>query len=367
MESNNKIDIQNYFLLGVLVLLLVVLFMFITPFFGTIVIAGVVVTGVFPVHRMLQKRLHVPSVVSSLISLILVALVVLTPLLLLFFLAANEATSAYALISVKINALTAKDASSLPALLKNGFIQTWIDKIGAYAPISTSDVISTAKDFVGKISSVLLGQTTNILKNLSFFFLQFFILLFTMFYFLKDGEKLVNYCYSILPLSAKYSKELMQKLYYLSHGIIYGIFGAAIIQGFLVGVGLAIVGIGNSAFWGSMAALLSPVPYLGTAIVWVPVVITLAIEGHWLASLFLLVWGGLIVGTADNLVKPYLIGARTSLHPLAVLLVLLGGALTFGIQGLIFGPFILTLTLAFLHIYRLEYSSVLTKKEKGEK
>ncbi len=362
-KSKNLVDIQKYFLLGVLVVLIITLFIFLSSFLGTLLIAAVIVTGVYPVHRMLHKKLKIPSSFSALISLILVAIVILTPLTLLSFLVAEEAAGAYSVISEKINSLTAQEFQFTPELLQNGFFGKWMKKIGEYAPITPSDIVSVAKDMVGKISSVILGQTTNILKNLSLFVVHIIVFLLTMFYFLRDGGKLVDYFKSMLPLSEKYQEELFKKLSRLSYGIIYGIFGAAIIQGFLVGFAFNLVGISNAAFWGAVAALLSPLPYIGTSLVWVPVVIALAVSGQWLAALFLLIWGAFVVGMADNIVKPYLIGSSTALHPLAVLLVLLDGAFAFGIKGLLFGPFVLTLTLSFLHIYQLEYKSVLRKRK----
>ncbi len=360
--NNNHTSIEKYFLIGVLLVLLFALIYAASAFIGTLIIAAIIVQGVYPVHKMLYKRLHFPSSISTLISLLLVAILILTPLTLLFFLVANEATDAYTVVSTKINEFTNKDVTLIPSLIKNSFLKDWLDKASSYAPISTSDVISASKDLLGKITSIILGQTTNILKNLSLFLLHAFIFLLAMFYFLRDGDKLVNYLKSLTPLSEKYKNALVRKLSYLSRGIIYGIFGAAIVQGFLVGLGLAIVGVENAVFWGAIAALLSPIPYLGTSFVWVPVVITLAMSGHWISAIFLFLWGAGIVGAADNIVKPYLIGSAAALHPLAVLLVLLGGAFAFGIKGLIFGPFILTLTLGFLHIYALEYKNVLRKK-----
>ena len=363
-KNNNIIDIQKYFLLGILILLIVTLAYFLSSFLVTLIAAGVIVTAVYPVHKLLNKKIRIPSTISALLSLILVAVLIIGPFTIFFFFLADQASDAYVVISTKINALSEKDIHLIPSLLQQGFLEDWINRISAYVPISASDVISTARDFVGKISSILLGQTTNILKNLSIFVLHVIVFLLAMFYFLRDGEKLIDYINSLMPLSEKYRKELFKKMSHLSYGIIYGIFGAAIVQGFLVGFAFYIVGINNAAFWGSIAALLSPIPYIGTSVVLVPVVIALAIGGNWIGAVFLLVWGASVVGLADNIVKPYLIGSSTALHPLAVLLVILGGTLAFGLKGLLLGPFILTLTLAFLHIYSLEYKSVLKSRRK---
>jgi predicted PurR-regulated permease PerM len=231
--------------------------------------------------------------------------------------------------------------------------------LGRYVPITTAEVMATAKDFVTSIGSFILGNATGILKNLTVLFFHAIVFLFAMFYFLRDGEQFIAYLNSLLPMSEKYRSELFKKLSHLSYGIIYGLFGAAIAQGLMSGLGFYIVGINNAAFWGSIAALFSVVPYIGTAIIWVPVSIYLLVTGHWVAALFLTVWSIVIVGTADNMVKPYLIGSSATLHPFAVLLVIFGSTFAFGLKGLIFGPFILTLTLAFLHIYKLEFSNAL--------
>lgn len=364
LRNNHTLDIQKYFLPSVLVLLIVTLMYFLSSFFVTLIIAGVIVTAVYPVHRLLNKKIRIPRTFSALLSLILVAVILVGPFLLFYFLIAEEAANAYIVISKKINELVDKDISFLPSLFQKGFLVEWMEKISEYAPISASDIIEAARDFVGKISSFLLGHTTNILKHLSVFVIHIIVFLLAVFYFFRDGDKLIDYVYSLIPLSEKYRQELFKKLSHLSYGLIYGIFGAAIMQGFLVGIGFYIAGISNAAFWGAIAALFSPVPYIGTSVIWIPAAITLLVTQHWIAGTFLVVWGAAVVGLSDNLVKPYLIGSAATLHPLAVLLVLLGGAFMFGLKGLIFGPFVLTLTLAFLHIYSLEYKNVLKAKKR---
>ncbi len=362
IKENHEIvhGIQKYFLIGVLLLLIIVLMMFLSPFLADVLMATIIVTAVYPLHRLLSKKARFPASLSSFISLLLVAVILLIPFVLFIFFMAQQAADAYVSISGKLNAMVIQ--SHVDSIDKFLAILPFGDKIKAFlasTPISPTDILKTAGDVVGNISSFLLGNTTNILKHLSVFAIHAMVFLITMFYLLRDGDRLVQYLYSLIPLSAEYRKELFKKLNKISYGIIYGIFGAAILQGILVGIGLAIVGINNPAFWGAIAALFSPLPYVGTAVVWVPCIIILVVEGHLWLALFLAIWCMIIVGTADNLIKPFLIGSRTTLHPLAVLLTILGGAFAFGLKGLLFGPFVLTLTLAFLHIYKLEYKSVL--------
>ncbi len=361
-KNHNIVDIQKYFLVGILLVLIISLFTFISSFLSTLLIAGVIVTAIYPLHKLLNQKVRIPQSVSALISLTLTAVIIIGPLILFFFMVANQAVDAYAVVSAKVNAMVGQDFHLLPTVIKNSRYAVWIEKWSKVVPISTSDVIQTVQDFVGSLSTILLKQTTNILKNLSLFVLHTIVFLLAMFYFLRDGKKFIEYIKSLLPLSHDYREELFNKLNRLSYSIIYGFFGTAIIQGFLVGLGFALVGISNAAFWGMTAGLFSFIPYIGTAAIAVPAIIVLLIGGHSLAALFLLCWSAVIVGTADNFVKPYLIGASAMIHPLAVLLVILGGAFAFGFTGLLFAPFILTLTLSFLHIYQLEYKDILNGK-----
>ncbi|MBU0577450.1 AI-2E family transporter [Patescibacteria group bacterium] len=364
MPKNHSIveNIQKYFLLGILIILVITFFKFIGAFIVNLLIAGIIVTAVYPVHKILNKKIHIPRTFSALLSLLITAAVVLLPFVLFIFFVAEQATDAYLVVSDKINVIVEnKDYTSLPKIIEQLPFSDHIEKILAYSPFSTADILQTAGDLVGTISSFLLGQTTNVLKHLSLFLIHIVVFLMAMFYFLRDGRRLIYYLHALLPLSEEYRKALFTKLHHLSYGIIYGIFGAAILQGIFVGIGFTIVGIPNAAFWGAIAALFSPLPYIGTSLVWIPAVAALAIGGHWVATLFLLIWSIVLVGMADNVIKPYLIGSTSALHPMAVLLVLLGGTFAYGLKGLILGPFILTLTLAFLHIYQLEYKSVLGK------
>ncbi|MCF7830922.1 AI-2E family transporter [Candidatus Gracilibacteria bacterium] len=194
--------------------------------------------------------------------------------------------------------------------------------------------------------------------------LHLVVFVLAIFYFLKDGAKLMAYIRSLLPLKPTYRQELFTKMHDLMNSIIFGIFGAALAQAATLGLGLALTGVDNALFWSALGALFAPIPYVGIGLIWVPMVISLFIGGHTGSAIFLIIWCELLVVNVDNIVKPYLIGVRTMLHPFAVLLVIFGGIMAFGLKGLIFGPFVLTMALAFMHIYRMEYQSVLEEKQK---
>lgn len=357
---------QRYFLMIALVILLLLLVTFISPFGVDLLIAGIMVAAVYPVHRWIFRKIPFSRSLSALVSMILIIIIILMPFTLFGFFVAEQAADAYVAVSDRINIIVeASEAGRTYKILEMIPFSDTIERALGYLPISTADVLQTARDAVGVVSSFLLSKTTNLLKHLSLFLVHLLVFLLSLFYFLREGDRLVLYIRSLLPMSKQYRQELFTKLSNLSYGIIYGIFGAAIIQGFLVGLGFSVAGISNAAFWGAIAALFSPVPYIGTAVVWLPAVILLAINGQYIIALPLLAWCVFIVGMADNVIKPYIIGSSAHLHPLATLLVLLGGTFVFGLKGLLFGPVVLTLALAFLHIYKLEYKAVLEMDEKN--
>lgn len=357
-------NLQKYFLLGSLLLLMVLLFAFLRSFLTTLFIAAIIATGIHPLYKLMITRGKMNRTLSTLI--ILFAVVFILNSVITWFLSSvvGEATAAYG--SFRTNIEQYLSAESAFAAISQRFpsIYESLSNMLEQSPFNLQEIVIQGSRAIGDMSSFLLGQATNVVKQVSTFLLHLVIFVLSLFYFIRDGENIARYIQSLLPMSKHYRTELFEKIRILMNAIIYGIFGTAIVQGALVGIGLAIVGVENAAFWGALAVLLAPLPYIGTTLIWFPVVILLFIQGEPLWAIFLLIWGMIIVGTADNIIKPYIIGSGSALHPLAVMLVVFGGVFSFGFEGLIFGPFVLTLTLAFVHIYSIEYREVLNEKKR---
>ncbi len=357
-------NLEKYFLLGSLLLLITLLFFFCAPFLGTIFIAVVNATAIFPLKKYLEKKFHLSSTLLTFCLLSFVILLILIPLGFFFMSLVEQATGVYLSISNQVNTLVTAENGQQVFLEKIPWIAPYIERLGL--TFNPEELLRMGGNIAGGVSTFLLAKTTFVLKNLTLLILHLIVFVMAMFYFIRDGEKIVHYIRSLLPLSEKHRLRLFGKIHDLMHSIIFGVFGAALVQGILVGLGFALVGIENAIFWAAVAAILSPIPYVGTSVVWIPAVIYFFVQDMMGPGVFLLIWGLVVVATSDNIVKPFLIGSTASLHPLAVLLIMLGGAFTFGFMGLIFGPFILTLTLAFLDIYQLEYAKVLLAEEKEE-
>lgn len=355
MTGSKKLStstIHTVFLFLLIAFLLILFFQFLAPFLATLFMAAVLATVVYPFYRILRDRRFSRTSTAIVIFLSFTSLVVV-PLILLFSTFIDQAGDVS--IFLLDYAQNSADGQIASILEKMPFLFGRFPELAHV--LTMENLASGISDAVGQVSGSLVSTATGLLKNISFLILQVLIFCFALFYFLIDGVKLLGYIKHLLPLSKPQKKELFEKVRDLMHSMIFGIIGGAIVQGVTLGLGLSIAGVDNPLFWAMVGAIFSPVPYVGVGIIWMPIVISLFLNNHWGSGTFLLIWCIGLVSNIDNIVKPYLIGAKSQLHPFAVMLIILGGIFSFGFQGLIFGPFILMLLLSFLHIYELEYGN----------
>ena len=182
--------------------------------------------------------------------------------------------------------------------------------------------------------------------------LDFFIMLFVIFYTLKDGKNAVNSVMKIVPLKEKSKTLLAKRFSDMVAALIYGIVVVAIIQGAVATAGFYIFGIPSPLFWGLAMTILSILPFIGAWLVWFPAALLRIFAGDLTSGVGLMLYGILIVSTIDNLIRPKLVGIKAKVHPLVILLGVVGGISLFGIIGIIIGPLLLGLLLTFLTIYR---------------
>jgi len=333
-------------------------------FLTSLIFAAIFATIFFPVYRILKKGLGGHSRIASFITCIFTLLVIALPLALIITLVIFEIINALEHISIQM----AEGVFDQYIKWEQGYFlyDSWQN---VYPYVQNFGFENLDLDLLGKVSQTAAewGQNlkdfiVGILGNVLDFFLGLIIFFFALYYFYKDGEHIVKKIISLTPLPLKHGKAVFKKFKEVSLAMIFGIFFTAIIQGTLAGIGYAIVGMPNPIFWAVVTAVFSLVPLFGTGIIWVPASIVLMIMGNWVGGIGLLLWGSLVVATVDNFVRPFLIEGRAPVHPLLTFLAVLGGVFAFGPKGIIYGPIILNLLLAFLHIYELEYAKVLSSK-----
>jgi predicted PurR-regulated permease PerM len=195
------------------------------------------------------------------------------------------------------------------------------------------------------------------------FILNLFVMLYALFFFLVGGRQIMARLLYLMPLSDAEESRLVAKGMSVTRATLKGTFIIGIIQGGLAGIAFAIAGIKGAAFWGTIMGVLSIIPGVGAALVWIPAVIWLLISGHTGAAIGLGAWCAIVVGTVDNLLRPRLVGSDTKMSDLTILVSTLGGLAMFGAVGIVIGPLIAGLASTVWDIYGVEFAAILRQDE----
>ena len=210
----------------------------------------------------------------------------------------------------------------------------------------------TAGSFLVSFASRMTAMTAVFLLNL-------FVMLYAMFFFFKDGHKILERILYYLPLSDEDETLMLARFTSITRATVKGTLVIGIIQGALSGVAFWVAGIDGAALWGTVMTILSIIPGIGAPLVWVPAVILLFVNGQYLTATLLLVWCGAVVGTIDNFLRPVLVGRDAKMPDLLILIGTLGGLFLFGPIGFIVGPIICGLFLTVWDIYGATFKEVL--------
>ena len=193
--------------------------------------------------------------------------------------------------------------------------------------------------------------------------LDMFIVLFVMFFLFRDGKIFIDKIERIMPLKSKYRKHVFKKLNDMAYAVIYGSIIIAIIQGALGGIGFLMFGLPSPILWGIVMMFASLIPYVGSSLIWLPASLILIFSGYvnsdstlMVKGILFILYGVFIIGTIDNILKPKIIGDKGGLHPVLVLLGVVGGLNLLGFIGVIIGPIVLAMLVTFIGIYEEEKS-----------
>jgi len=205
----------------------------------------------------------------------------------------------------------------------------------------------------------LVASATRMTAGTAVFLLNLFIMLYSMFFFLRDGSTILEKLLYYMPLSNEDEALMVQRFLSITRATIKGTLVIGVIQGTLAGVGLWAAGIDGPAFWGTLMVVLSIVPGIGAALVWMPAVIYLLVTGQVVAGTLLGIWCAAVVGTIDNVLRPILVGRDAKMPDLLILVGTLGGLYLFGLIGFIVGPIVCGLFLTAWDIYGAVFKGVL--------
>lgn len=200
------------------------------------------------------------------------------------------------------------------------------------------------------------GASVGVLLNL-------FVFLYAMFFFLMRGTDLIDSALRYLPLDSSDRDRLIERGLTVSRAILKSILIIGVLQGALVALAFWVLGIDGALFWGTIVLILSAIPGLGSAVVWAPGAVYLFAVGQPFEAVALAVWGTLVVGLVDNILRPRLVGGEAKVPDLFILLAILGGIGAFGVVGIIVGPIIAAVFLTVLDIYRNAFAGLLPAHE----
>jgi len=227
-----------------------------------------------------------------------------------------------------------------------------------YVP-SQAQLVESVGAVAKSIGGFLVTVASRMTATTAAFLLNLFVMVYAMFFFFRDGEKILEKIFYYLPLRDEDEGLMLQRFASITRATVKGTLVIGIIQGALAGVAFWIAGIDGSAFWGTIMAILSIIPGVGAALIWVPAVIYLIVTGQVLAGLLLLAWCAAVVGTVDNILRPILVGKDAKMPDLLILVGTLGGLFLFGPIGFIVGPIVCGLFLTVWEIYGATFKDIL--------
>ncbi|MBI5729169.1 MAG: AI-2E family transporter [Candidatus Magasanikbacteria bacterium] len=344
--------IRNYLFLGLLLLVTIVFIYTIRPFAYPIFWAAVLATLFYPFYQRLERVVRHPNISASII-LIFVTIIILLPLTILGTLFVKESLGVYEALNDNQGQISASIQQITGLLHNNPYLPTF----------KINDAVITEK--ITEFGRIVVSSIFNVAKNLtqnSLEFIAFFIItLYTLFFFVRDGEKILKKLMYLSPLGDRYETMLYAKFTATTSATIKGVLLISVVQGSLGGALFAITGIHSALIWGILMAALSVIPVTGAFLVWLPAGVITLLTGHVWQGIVILVVGVLIISTIDNLLRPVLVGKNLRIHPLLILFSTLGGLVLFGISGFVIGPIVASLFLSFWEMYEEYYRQELSR------
>jgi predicted PurR-regulated permease PerM len=297
----------------------------------------------YPVNLRLRRRLRGKGRSAGVLT-VLTPIVTLLPLSALSVAFVSEVSNLVRTLQQRARELDIRSFSDLQQFPLIARANAWLqahagisaDQIRAWVLSATQELLQRAAGLSG---SVFLGALGSVIG--------FSIMLFLLFFFLRDGDAMVQRARGLIPLDEQRKDRLFRQLSGVARAIVLGTTLTALIQGVLVGIGIAIAGLPSPVVLGVAVALLAMLPMGGAGIVWVPAVGWLLYDGRWGYAIFMLAWG-LMVSGLESVLRPILISGRARISALAIFVGVLGGIPTFGAIGIVAGPVVLSLVLALI-------------------
>ena len=325
------------------------------PFLPALITGAIIAYLSYPLYEKILRHIKNKNL-ASLVVTIFIILLFTVPSIIVLGLVSKEAYSTYTTLNqhnlgTNFLRIICKDEDWLACKTTKSFI--------GFLPEDDLDYYLQAS--IKNITGFIIENVSKFLATIPSFLLNFFVMIFVIYYLLKDGESIGKRIKNILPLKELHKQNVLDRFHDITYAVFYGNISIAILQGIFGGMGFLILGIPSPILWGFVMMLFALIPYFGTAIVWLPAALNLIFIGYLqndssatIRGVILIIYGIFVISSIDNFLKPKLIGLKAKVHPILVLLGVLGGLNLFGFIGLILGPVMLALLMTFVDIYEEE-------------
>jgi predicted PurR-regulated permease PerM len=340
----------------VLILTIAISILFFTMIKGmllTLLFAALFAALIRPMYVRLKNRFRGKKALASLTTLTVWLLLIFIPFI--------------ALISILVNQAVKAAESYGPWVEENlgdtEHVVAWLEKIPLIHVMypEQDELIATLDKLVDSISEIFVSGLSDITGGTATFFFLTFVLLYSMFFFLIYGDKLLYKILYYFPLTDEQESRLLEKFTKVTRATLKGTFIIGVVQGTVAALAMWVAGIPYTIFWGAIMAVLSIIPAIGPGLIWLPAGIVLIASGQTGAGVGLILFCAIVVGSIDNVLRPIMVGRDTEMPDLMIFLSTLGGISMFGISGVVIGPLIAAVFLTIWDIYGTTFKDILPK------
>lgn len=327
------------------------LFAILSPFLAMLVWAGAVGVITYPLYERLLARCNGREIIAAVLMTTAVVLALIVPLIGLIFTLSREVALAYQYLELASSGGT----GFAPAeILNHPSLAPWLERLRPLIGTFDLDLESMMLPAFKKGLAAMLNYSTGIVKNFFQFLFKLILMLITLFFIYKDGPRALQAFWQVVPIAEKLRNTIIETVSRVLGAVMFGVIMTCVVQGALGGLGFWAAGLPSPFLFGTLMALCAPIPFVGTALIWLPGAVYLLMQGQTMPGILLIVWGSLAVGGIDNILRPLFISGKAKLPILVIVFGVLGGFLAFGFSGVVTGPVILALLLVFLDTCREE-------------
>jgi predicted PurR-regulated permease PerM len=331
-------------LLVVLAIALYVCWLMIQPFFNVLMWAGVLAMVFYPLHRRIRAEMRKPTAAAA-VSTLLVILLILLPVTFITIAVVRELSGAASSFQAPSGEWTQRIPPALVRAAQRAADALNIDVDRESARKFVADRLQGWGTTLATSTLVVVGGAVGAIG-------QMVLVVFTLFYFFRDGERIRQSVYQIVPLERVQWQDIIARTQEVVGATVYGVLAIAGIQGVLGTFIFWALGLPSPLLWGVVMFFLCMIPMAGAFLVWAPAAVYLALTGAYIKAGILVGWGIVVIGSIDNVLSPRLVGSRARLHELLIFFGVLGGLQVFGVLGLVLGPVVIATTLALVEMAR---------------